>query len=336
MLPLIFIYSYKMGRARRETASGEGNPMVSICLPNLNNRAFLPERITSIRDQSFKDYEVVISDNFSDDGAFEYFQEYERSDSRVRLFQKPRNGMYANWNNCLEAARGEWIYFATSDDSMSADCLQKLVNLGNQVPDCGLVTSASWIIGLAGDDQSQDWNDRLGRLLAGRRVTAGRLDGRRELLAGMLFGTPTVSMTQMIIRRSLFERTGLLPLEYGSSGDFIWQMRAFRLATSAYLPRKVGSWRRHESQATSSNVQGLIDQRARMLMAMWRGNELARGADMEVALGFALAWSQEPLPDGLPLRTRRAARLMKGRQRTKPAVFMAVVVTRIVALLSNA
>lgn len=75
-------------------------PRVSICLPKLNNFPHLAERIETIDAQTFKDWKLVICDNHSDDGAWEFFQELAARDSRVHISQEPREGMYANWNNC--------------------------------------------------------------------------------------------------------------------------------------------------------------------------------------------------------------------------------------------
>lgn len=60
-------------------------PRVSICLPNLNNRLYLEERIATIEAQTFQDWELVVCDNFSDDGAWEFFQELAARDSRVQI-----------------------------------------------------------------------------------------------------------------------------------------------------------------------------------------------------------------------------------------------------------
>src|SRR2546423_4278313 len=92
------------------TLQGAKKPRVSVCLPNLNNRPYLEDRLDSIFAQSFSDWELVIFDNHSDDGAWQLFQEVAAKDERVRLERAPRRGMYANWNNCLQAARGDYVY----------------------------------------------------------------------------------------------------------------------------------------------------------------------------------------------------------------------------------
>jgi glycosyltransferase involved in cell wall biosynthesis len=82
-------------------------PLISICLPNLNNRSYLPHRFASIVSQTLDDWELIVSDNYSDDGAWEYIQEMARMDPRTRASQAPREGMYANWNRCIALARGK-------------------------------------------------------------------------------------------------------------------------------------------------------------------------------------------------------------------------------------
>ena len=49
-------------------------PVVSICLPNLNNRPYLEERLQTILAQTFSDWELIVYDNYSDDGAWELLQ----------------------------------------------------------------------------------------------------------------------------------------------------------------------------------------------------------------------------------------------------------------------
>ena len=72
-------------------------PVVSICLPTLNARAFLKERIDSILEQTLTGWELIVCDSFSNDGTWEYLQQYN-GDPRFRLYQVPREGLYAGWN----------------------------------------------------------------------------------------------------------------------------------------------------------------------------------------------------------------------------------------------
>ena len=101
------------------------SPLVSVCLPNLNTYPYLRERVDTILAQTYENWELVISDNHSEDGAWEFFQDLAKQDPRVSIAQAPREGLYPNWNQCVRRARGEYVYIATSDDGMAPDCLEK-------------------------------------------------------------------------------------------------------------------------------------------------------------------------------------------------------------------
>lgn len=231
----------------------KATPRVSVCLPNLNNRAFLEERLETILNQSFSDWELVIFDNHSEDGAWEFFQQAARSDERIRIQQAPRQGMYANWNNCIKAARGDYVYIATSDDIMAPDCLEKLVAALDAHPDCDLAHCNLREIDENGQD-CRDWWTReslfalsSGELLHQKHIRRPPFDGLLHLCGDSVY----TSITQLLIRRSIFAQVGLFESRWGSLGDFNWNMRAASVAKTIHVPETWGGWRRHSAQATA-------------------------------------------------------------------------------------
>jgi glycosyltransferase involved in cell wall biosynthesis len=227
------------------------NPRVSICVANLNSRKFLAERFESIFQQSFQDWELIVYDSFSDDGAWEYIQGLAVSEPRMRISQGPREGVYAGWNACLRQAKREYIYIATSDDTMSPDCLEKLVAALDENPECDLAHCCATFI----DENSQplDWKWEtwpsvayFGDLIKTKHI---RPPGHDSLLAFAL-GTPYYSITQLLIRRSLFEKTGLFQTRWGSFGDLEWQMRATLSTATIHIPEHLATWRKHPEQAS--------------------------------------------------------------------------------------
>lgn len=229
-------------------------PRVSICLPNLNNRLYLEERIATIEAQTLTDWELVVCDNYSEDGAWEFFQELAKRDSRVRISQEPREGMYANWNNCVRLARGEFVYVATSDDTMAADCLEKMVKALEENPDCDLAHCPMKVIDQHGAPAFDWWclnsifAQSSGELLERRHKRLAPYDGIVCMLGNNIYS----SVTQLLIRRSLYEKVGLYKADWGSIGDFHWNLRAGLAASAVHVPDTWGGWRMHESQATAA------------------------------------------------------------------------------------
>ena len=75
--------------------------------------------------QSLTDWELIVCDSYSDDGAWEFFQKF-KSDPRVHLYQVPRRGIIAGLNDCLERTKGKYIYIAPSDDTAAPQLLEHL------------------------------------------------------------------------------------------------------------------------------------------------------------------------------------------------------------------
>jgi len=230
-------------------------PTVSVCVPNLNTRPFLPERLETIFGQSFQEWELIVSDNYSEDGAWELFQEHALQEPRMAIAQAPRSGMYENWNNCIRRARGEFIYIATSDDTMALDCLEKLVAALDQHKDCGLAHCPLVHIDEVGIPLPNQWwpqktvfGRSAGELVNQPHVRRAPYDGLLPLTGEFAY----FSFTQLLIRRSLFEQIGPLESRWGSIGDFNWYGRAGLVSNTVHVPDTWASLRVHPKSASSA------------------------------------------------------------------------------------
>jgi glycosyltransferase involved in cell wall biosynthesis len=238
-------------------------PRVSICLPCLNGRRFLVERLDTILAQTFKDWELIVVDGYSDDGSWELFQEYAAREPRMRLFQMPREGIYAGINACIERALGEFIYIATADDTMTPDCLTKLVAALDAHPECGICHCGLRVVDERGDD-APPWSRwktfptsvYFGEMNHHTHVRYAPHDG---LLHYAVF-TVYTSLTQLLIRRDVFDRCGMYEDSFGSYGDFEWGMRVSLLTNTVHVPEILATWRQHPAQATRSihNAEGML------------------------------------------------------------------------------
>jgi glycosyltransferase involved in cell wall biosynthesis len=213
-------------------------PKVSICVPNLNARPFLPERFATIQCQSFHDWEALVYDSYSNDGSWEYIRDLAANDARIRAWQGPREGVYPAWNHCIRQAQGDYVYIATSDDTMASDCLEKLVSALERNPECDLAHCRLVYLDELGQEipasERARWPDGTAFGL-GLEHELDHEHIRRAPHDGLLHLTQLhayLSITQLLIRRSLFARTGEFQAKWGSFSDFNWEMRAGRSPTS--------------------------------------------------------------------------------------------------------
>lgn len=225
-------------------------PLVSICLPNLNTRRFLPARMDSILAQTLTDWELIICDSYSDDGSWEFFQKFGR-DSRVRLYQVPRAGLYAGWNECLRRVKGRYVYIATSDDTCEPRLLERLVGVLECHPDVAMASCNFRFV---------DENDRV---VEGERPNGAEIYGewlmrphRRhgisEFVAACAAGPVWSTVTSILFRRALLDEIGFFPENKMSIADFEWGIRAPLFTDTIHIPEPLATWRIRRGQATRS------------------------------------------------------------------------------------
>ena len=242
-------------------------PAVSILLPTLDSIRFLKQRMDTIHAQRFSDWEVLVGDSGSVDGTVEYIR--ERSDSRFRFFELPR-GLYQAWNFLIGESRGKYIYIATSDDTMEPDCLEKMVQALEENPDCSLCDSLLRLIDEKDEEICENspayiphfWHTDFPRTQ--KHIRRPPYDFFQHLCGKTVY----TSVTQLLIRRTLFEKTGLFDPSFGRSADFLWGLRAARNASVIFLPEKLSSWRIHADQTTSAEDPQAVDKAFRQMSAM--------------------------------------------------------------------
>ena len=99
------------------------HPFVSIIIPTYNRAKFIDKVLKSVFDQTFKNWEIVLVDNYSTDGTDNILLKYQ--DSRVKHIKIERSGIIAKSRNAgIKVARGEWIAFLDSDDWWTRDKLE--------------------------------------------------------------------------------------------------------------------------------------------------------------------------------------------------------------------
>ncbi|MDJ0735577.1 MAG: glycosyltransferase family 2 protein [Nostocaceae cyanobacterium] len=104
--------------------------LVSIGMPLYNAESFLKEALDSILNQSFEDFELIISDNGSTDKTAEICQEYAAKDERIRYYRHEQNrGAAWNFNYVFNLAQGKYFKWAADDDVCAANFLECCVEV---------------------------------------------------------------------------------------------------------------------------------------------------------------------------------------------------------------
>lgn len=104
------------------------SPKVTICIPTYNGSRYLKECLNSCVDQTYNNMEVIVVDDCSSDSTTTIVKEFSNKYPAIKLHVNESNiGLVANWNKCIQLAKGEWIKYVFQDDYIECDCIEKFI-----------------------------------------------------------------------------------------------------------------------------------------------------------------------------------------------------------------
>ena len=104
----------------------ERNPLISIITPLYNAENFIAETISSVQNQTYSNWELLIVDDFSTDLSSQIVEKLEVADSRIHFIRNDVNKGAADCRNQgTEVAKGEYIAFLDADDLWHLEKLEK-------------------------------------------------------------------------------------------------------------------------------------------------------------------------------------------------------------------
>ena len=103
--------------------------MISIIVPVYNAEKWIKKCVDSIINQTYKDIEILLINDGSKDRSIDILKEYEKKDSRIRVFDKQNEGVSKTRNLGIKEAKGEYIQFVDCDDYIEENMCEKMLNL---------------------------------------------------------------------------------------------------------------------------------------------------------------------------------------------------------------
>lgn len=121
----------------------EQTELISVILPVYNSEQSLEASVNSILAQTYKNLEIIIIDDASDDKTLEICRELESRDPRIKVVTNKNNiGALRSRFWAADMAKGEWIAFIDADDLWKPEKIEKQIEL-RDVTGCDIVYTAS-------------------------------------------------------------------------------------------------------------------------------------------------------------------------------------------------
>lgn len=229
-------------------------PLVSICIPTYNGATFLDEALDSVLQQTYKNIEVIISDNLSTDNTQEIIENYKKKlECHVRVVNNEKIGIGSNWNSCVRHSSGEYIKFLFQDDLLLPSCVEDMVKVIENDPSLGMVVCQKILIGNVDPEM----------ILKNKEFfSAYKEYSKKEFLDDRnlyvhprnKFGEPPCTL----IRKSVFEEIGLFNENLRQGLDYEFWYRILKSYEIKLIDKPLVKFRIHNNQTTNNNKNKIL------------------------------------------------------------------------------
>jgi len=231
--------------------------LVSVIIPTYNRPEYLRKAIASAVRQTYRNIEIIVSDDCSPDNPQAIIDEFQ--DSRIRLRRNPQNlGIALNVTSAFKEAKGKYVASLNDDDLWNEDYLAKLVPYLDVNPDLVVAFCDHYVI---------DSNDKIDYLKTEENTRYWKRSQLKEGVYQPFYKLSVVDGSVFIALATVIRRDAIdwdsIPLEVGLFWDLYLAYLACRSGKGAYYyPARLTQYRIHPQSETQisgkKNVQAKI------------------------------------------------------------------------------
>jgi glycosyltransferase involved in cell wall biosynthesis len=215
---------------------------VSIIVPNYNHQIFLKERLDSIFNQTFQDFEVLIFDDASTDESLSILKEY-KNHPKVTSFivnQTNSGSPFKQWKKGMELAKSKYIWIAETDDFAALNFLEEQIKW---VVNCDAVVAKTISV-----DGSSGTESEVFHPVFSNATTNSRLNGV------MFFSSPIKNVSCIVFKKpSINELKKMTFDQFPYMGDQVFYFEFLKNKSISFNANTKSYFRRVESSVSSLN-----------------------------------------------------------------------------------
>lgn len=203
-------------------------PLVSVLMTVYNRANFIAEAIESVLQSTYPHFELIIVDDCSKDNSMQVAQTFAEKDVRISIYLNPKNlGDYPNRNKAASYAKGEYLMYVDSDDTIEPDAIEYIVDSFRKFPQANYSTIYH------GGDVSES-----------SVISSEEVIRKHFFKQGLLHFGPGGT----VVRRKFFQSIGGFPEKYGPANDMYYNVKAASNSPVLLLPYHYLHYREHEFQ----------------------------------------------------------------------------------------
>lgn len=212
-------------------------PLVSVMMTVYNREMYITEAIESVLQSTYTNFELIIVDDCSKDNSMGIANSFAEKDARIFIFQNAKNlGDYPNRNKAASYAKGEYLMYVDSDDTIEHDAIAYVVDSFRKFP------LANYATIYHGSDFSEN-----------SLLTSAEAIHKHFFKRGFLHFGPGGT----VVRRSFFQAIGGFPEKYGPANDMYYNVKAACNSAVILMKYNYLYYREHEFQE-NKNIFGYL------------------------------------------------------------------------------
>ncbi len=227
------------------------DPAVSIIVPNYNYEQYLPLRIQSILDQTFRDFELILLDDCSTDNSMNIIEQYKHLPF-VKIVANTANSgnVFKQWKKGIEIARGDLIWIAEADDYADPTFLESLVRKMMD-EDIALAYSNSKTVD-ENNEVTGDYTSYYQRLNVNHWDKPYTVNANDEINLGLGVKNTVPNVSAVVFRKKYITEEMLqVASTFKLSGDWYIYVNLLKGHKITYEPEKLNYHRKHQQTVTS-------------------------------------------------------------------------------------
>ncbi|EAZ92060.1 glycosyltransferase family 2 protein [Crocosphaera chwakensis] len=229
-------------------------PKVSIIIPSYNHAKFLEQRLDSIFNQTYQDFEVIFLDDASSDNTKEIFSKYtDHPKVKKVIFNSQNSGSpFKQWNKGVKEAQGEYIWIAESDDYADRKFLETLVPLLEENPKIGIAYCQSLQI----NEKSQitkSYSNYTEDIDKNRWNNSFINSGIDEVTNYLIVKNTIPNASAVLMRRKAYIEAEMAPENMRLCGDWYSYIKILRKYDIAFCNQPLNYYRYHSQISRAYN-----------------------------------------------------------------------------------
>lgn len=236
---------------------------VSVIIPNFNHAPFLVERIDSILNQTFQDFEILILDDASTDSSLEVLNAYKQHPKVTHFIVNEINSgsPFKQWRKGIELAKGNYIWIAETDDFADITFLEQTLKLYENHPSSALVYTDARIVNENGEFLGL-WSEGKNNFFNTDRWSRNYVStGKDEVNNYLLYKVTINNVSSVLFKKDHLSDVKFLNdlIMFKSTGDLFTYLYMSLKGSISYCNHPLNNYRAHLKNVTKSNMRnGLI------------------------------------------------------------------------------